>query len=69
MWIKLINVYQKEEKNHNRKILMSLFRTAIAFKKDEVNVQDSDNCFQKIDEVVIQDSSICLAIAYMARTH
>ena len=32
MWIKLINVYQKEEKNHNRKIYNARTMT-IAFKK------------------------------------
>ena len=60
---------KKRKKTIIEKYIMSLFRTAIAFKKDKVNVQDNGNCFQKIDEVVIQDSSICLAIAYMAQTH
>ena len=60
---------KKRKKTIIKKYIMSLFRTAIAFKKDEVNVQDNGNCFQKIDKVVIQDSDICLAIAYMAQTH
>ena len=35
----------------------------------KVVVQDSVNCFKKIDEVAVQDSVIILVVAYVAQTH